>query len=427
MNARWWHIADTRFVLSGVRYALVGVCLAAGVAVSAARAEAEAPGETTAGATMVPAEVMTTAPVTSREIGDGVWWVPDLVSETSVTQTLDDLTSWGMSNVYVCVFDSGYTLHRSDVFPPRPDAVTRDWLSIIIAEAHQRNIRVHAWVPVLYWPFADENHPALKGNPHWLEVDRDGMIAGANGTPGRYISPAAPEFRVAMQELLAELCEYPLDGIHLDALTYNASRDTGYHPVLVREFRGANGDLEPADLRRDDSPGSDWMKWVTLREDALTSTVQVLSGRVREQARAQNRRILVSASVTPGYESSRGLNTRYQYWTAWLKGGLLDFVTPQCFENDLSELEQQLWEARNYYQKSGVACVPGLKIEPAANDVAPTVAEQKRALGNVGFQFATIMDYTTLREAMQNEQAAEGEKKEAFWKAWFAKDDGGKE
>ncbi len=405
-------LAFSRFQAAAARWAL---CILVAGAGALALAEAPAVTESEVAATTETYAWPTTGTLTAKQIGEGVWWQPEL-NETSVTQVLTDLQSWGVTNLYLDVFRSGHTLFPSEVFPQRADACGEDWMAFIIDEAHSRNIRVHAWAQVLCWHEPDDDmpttHPLLTTNPAWLEVSVDGYAVDGK-TAARYVSPAVGEVREALVALAHEICTYPVDGLNLDAVEYNSRIDSGYNAAAVTDFQEEQNE-QPAELRVDMDNDSGWMKWVSYREDSLTSVVQLMAEQVRRSEVLSERRIMLSATVQPGYGDTRGINRRYQNWKPWLDLGLLDATIPECFNSELPELEQQLWEARSEHMGSHVACVPGLQVDSGEVNSHPPLKEQKRLLRNAGFQHCTVMDYEGLRAAMEQPDTAP-EERGGFW------------
>lgn len=375
-------------------------------------------------------DLPTTGPLQAADLGDGVWLRPDL-NVTSITLALDNLSSWGVRNVYVDVFRSGETLHASSVFPQRPAARDFDWLTLIIDEAHRRGIRVHGWMQSLCWhegaPLRVTSDTLISRHPEWADRARDGEPFTGKSL-SVYVNPAVPEVSERLATLTLELCRYPLDGINLDAIQYNERADMGYHPAAVQAFR-LEEDVAPAFIEPDMAKGSDWMRWTMYREDKLTSLVERLSELVRSESDRQDRRIVLSALVQPGYEQTRGVNTRYQNWGAWVRAGLLDATTPGCFNGSLPGLEKQLWEIRSIHMGADAACIPGFMLDnigpratvsgadtPLATDAHPSLADQKRLLRSAGFQFCTLMDYSALAaEKSRSEGSAPTRRTNGLW------------
>ncbi len=364
-----------------------------------------------------PIAFSTTGTIAASEIGNGVWWRPEL-DETSITLMLENLNEWEIKNLYVDVFRSGETLFPSQVLPQRLDATDRDWLQYIIAEAHENGIRVHAWAQVLCWhePDADaaSTHPLLLKNPNWVQTDPAGQVMDGKSA-ARFVSPDVPEVRTLLTRLTDELCRYPIDGLNLDSLHYNHRLDAGYTSASMDLFIAEHG-IDPREIERDMSRDSDWMKWVNHREDQLTSVVQLISERNRLVGESTGRRVLLSVAVEPAYETNRGINRRYQHWKQWIEEGLVDATMPQCFNPDLSGLERQLWEARSVHMGSRIACIPGLLLDSEQSGSHPSLNEQQRLLKNTGFQYFTVMDYQGLvRAKAELEESPDDDDDRGFW------------
>lgn len=395
-----------------LRAACVGAAL--GLAAAPAMAGVEGDVDTTTAAEEV--AFASTGTLLASEIGDGAWYElePD---ETSITLALDDLKRWGITNIYVDVFRNGQTAFPSQIFPQVSNLKGRDWLALLCTEAHQRGIRVHGWMQVLRWQDADSDDPTtpslLQQHPDWMELDVQGMPR-TEPEQALYVTPWAPEARAALTSMTAELCNYPLDGLNLDGVGYDLKRDLGYNNLATREYR-VEYEVDPKILSRNPDEDSLWMKWVALREDKITSVVEDLQGVARTQGEGNGRRIAISAVVVPGYEQTRGLHRSYQHWADWLKYDLIDASMPACFNAELPELEQQLWQARSVHMDRHVACIPGLDLgKPGDNMRHPSLKEQRRLLRNAGFQHYTVLDYQALKRAMEQPEP-EPEKSHGFW------------
>lgn len=366
----------------------------------------------------------TSGTITASQIGDGVWWRPEL-DETSISLMLATLQEQDIRNLYVDVFRSGQTLYPSSLMPQRPDAAERDWFAYIIEQAHEHDIRVHAWMQVLCWQDPEEptfNRTAvLDANPTWLDVTEDG-VAFDGKTMARHVHPGVAEVRSVLLHLADEICGYPVDGFSMDALEYNHRVDMGYNPAVTRQFRLETG-IDAATAKRDLDDDSDWMQWVTFREDQLTSLVQLMAARARRTGDADNRRVVVSANIYPGYAKSRGLNRRYQNWPQWIEQDILDFTLAECFSPDPTDLEKQLWDVRSAHMGSSVACVPGLQLgrDPGNITNHPTLEDQVTMLGTVGFRHCNIMDYSAFELELNQAQSIGPDEESGFWKTLLSK------
>ncbi|HEY9765077.1 MAG TPA: family 10 glycosylhydrolase, partial [Chroococcales cyanobacterium] len=108
-----------------------------------------------------------------------------------------------------------------------------DWdpLAFVIQECRRYGMEIHPYLNV----FAEEGD-YLKEHPEQAELKQD-------GTPQQWASPASPEVRKRMLEMIEELALYPVDGIQLDRIRYEdyPASDSGFHPKAVADYRAKFG------------------------------------------------------------------------------------------------------------------------------------------------------------------------------------------
>jgi uncharacterized lipoprotein YddW (UPF0748 family) len=165
-----------------------------------------------------------------------------LEHEERLEWLLDDAQAMGVSDLFVQVYRGGRAWFDSELADPSPYAKTwrsprGDALTTLIARAHERGLRVHAWMNAL----------SLSSNsaaPVLTRLGRDAVIVDQHGrsvldypdfdvppgdrdyyridTPAVWLDPAAPGVAGYLEDLVAELLNrHPaLDGIHLDYIRY---------------------------------------------------------------------------------------------------------------------------------------------------------------------------------------------------------------
>jgi uncharacterized lipoprotein YddW (UPF0748 family) len=343
-------------------------------------------------------------PVTSSEIGNGIWWRPTF-DEAVIEKVMTDAESWGYRNVLVESFWNGETIFPSRTFPSK-DGSDKDWLTTMCAVARRHNLRVHAWIHTLYWR-ADrstvQSHPLLSKHPDWVELPREDTPTSAGESRTAFVSPAIPGVRRALGSLIDELCERDIAGVNLDYIRYpSGGEDYGYNPASIEKFKAATG-LSPRDLKPDPTPGSDWMKWVHFRENQVTELVSELCERIRTRSQVRKTRILVSAAFFPGYAKERGKNPKFQDWTTWVKRGYLDFSTPMCYSPQLPGLEGELKEIRAAHAGTSVACLPGIAVGKFYSP-HPSLAEQGELLKKTGYSNWMVFKYETVKAELDQKQ-----------------------
>jgi uncharacterized lipoprotein YddW (UPF0748 family) len=359
-------------------------------------------------------------------------WVPCEGSQRvlehpeKVPALLDDATSLGVTDLFVQVHRGGRAWFDSSLADAAPYAQMRqaaggsDPLRSLVAAAHARGVRVHAWVNVLSLS-SNRAAPALAAlGRQALQVDRRGRSVLdypdlelpapdrrflRMGTPAVWLDPGAPGVAELLARTYAELVSrYPeLDGLHLDYIRhpdvlpfspgarFGVGLDFGYGSASRARFAGETGLVAPFgdDLRNAD----DWDHW---RRDTVTAVVRAIA----EAARAARPGLLISAAVWPYPE--RSYLSLFQDWPGWLDAGLLDFAVPMLYTRDDRLLG---YELRSYEGLDPGRIWSGLGVwlfaaEPARAESQLRLARAARLAGAALFSWDAIADAPALRSAL---------------------------
>jgi len=252
------------------------------------------------------------------------------------------------SDLFVQVYRAGrswFPSSHADDAPFRairaahPDAP--EPLADLVARAHARGIRVHAWFNCLALA-ANKDAPIVRAlGRDAVLVDRlgrslldypDGNVPQPDGrwleleTPGYWLDPAVPgvvEYLEATVDDLARAVP-DLDGLHLDYIRYPyalpmtpGSRfrglDFGYGGIAKARFAAENGSFEVGD------------KWDEFRRAQVGELVTRLRARLPKRWK-------LSAAVIAYAE--RAYLTALQDWRAWLEDGRLDFAVAMAYTRD---------------------------------------------------------------------------------------------
>ncbi|MFQ5458989.1 MAG: glycoside hydrolase family 10 protein, partial [Myxococcota bacterium] len=249
----------------------------------------------------------------------------------------------GATDLFVQVFRNGKAWFATELADDAPyrRAKARGFapLAEMIARAHARHIRVHAWVNLLR--VDDGAETALV-----RALGRDSVLTDATGrslldpgpwgkkrntrpdTPGAWLDPASPVVVARLTALLAALIEaYPsLDGIHLDYVRYPFPIGSGGRSADLGWSKGSRSrflaDLGPQSGRGTRSQWDDW------RREKLT----VLLRSIRESAKRKKPSLEVSAAVLA--DPREAIDRSLQDWPEWTREGLLDLAVPMNYHAD---------------------------------------------------------------------------------------------
>lgn len=228
------------------------------------------------------------------------------------------------------------------------DAPDWDPLQTAIEEAHDRNLKVHAWVNV-YPGWRGEEPPddstqVYHTHPAWFMYDLYGRRQEINDHY-LWLAPTNP---FVIQHNL-RVCEeiysnYDIDGLHLDYIRYPGV-NYSYDPISLHVFEHKYG------ATPEERPGT-WDFW---RRQAITVFLQLL----HENIKSTKPRLVISAAVIS--EPDRRHHLYYQDAYGWLSRGYIDVIYPMLYTRD-SEVFRRLLQ-RNLHNHHNRHVYPGITLE----------------------------------------------------------------
>lgn len=302
-------------------------------------------------ATSLPLAPFPTTPATPAAAAElpqqmRAFWVdssnPGFLNQAEVDELVDNVVRANANTIVAQMRRHGDAWYNRSFEPraqrtrlPPPEAF--DPLEYLIARAHERNIKVHAWLVVSVACRRSDplwGHPAhvctahgpeASGTERWTTETYYGQQIGDLdfGHPGTIVY-----FEQVVQNLIQN---YPqLDGVHLDFIRYG-DQAYGYNQVSLDRYRRVHG--LPADYRP--TPG-DW-QWSEWRRNRVTELVRRVYLRIKTFDPTME---LSAATITWGgigsytdddWPNSAAYRTVFQDWKAWLQEGIIDFAMPMHY------------------------------------------------------------------------------------------------
>jgi uncharacterized lipoprotein YddW (UPF0748 family) len=245
-----------------------------------------------------------------------------------------------------------------------------DPLALVIREAHQRGMSVHAWLNTALLanvepPPPDPRHmlnarPDLLAVPYALARElyamdardpryRAKIVEHARGARDRvegvYMSAAAPETKEHIYSLWMDVLDhYDVDGLNFDYVRYPAP-DFDYSRVSLDRFRlWLVPQLTAADRARFQGLEADPLvyadsfpaRYSDFRREQVTDLVE----RIYYGVKKRNPGVLVTADVfgnaTDAYEN------RFQDWRSWLRRGFLDAAVLMSYSTNTARWREEI-------------------------------------------------------------------------------------
>ncbi|MGP1927582.1 MAG: glycoside hydrolase family 10 protein [Arsenophonus sp. NC-LC2-MAG3] len=257
------------------------------------------------------------------------------VQKKELTDKLDNLVKVGINTIFFQVKPDSTALYRSHILP-WSDVLTSvigkdpgyDPLTFIIAEAHKRNLKIHAWLNPyrVSMDMKPETIASLKKtisstlssvyvlHKDWIRTAYDRFV----------LDPGLPEVRNWIISIITELIKnYNIDGIHFDDYFYYETPSSKLNDDTTFQQYG-HGFLDKGSWRRNN---------IFLLIQEVSSTIRSLKS-------------TIEFGISPGgvwrniSDDPLGSNTKadgstydkaYADTRLWIKEGLLDYIAPQIY------------------------------------------------------------------------------------------------
>lgn len=244
---------------------------------------------------------------------------------------LDTCSACGLNTVFFQVRPCGDALYHSDLFPvstylSSSGTLSFDPLDYLVTAAHQRNIRVHAWVNPLRLSMnttdpddLPEGSPA-RSHPDWTVPYADGRL---------YLNAGLPEVRALVTDGVAEIVRgYDVDGVVFDDYFY---------PYPVAGDDGVQAEFDDSAAYKEYGNGADRADWRRANINAMIESCYhavhdtdpecvfgVAPGGIWKNNDGKNG----GSDTLYGFETYESL---YCDALAWIRGGYIDFISPQIY------------------------------------------------------------------------------------------------
>ena len=363
-------------------------------------------------------------------LAEGSYGVLD--DPSRIAPLLDRAEGLAATDLFVQVYRGGRAFYRAGEGIERAPVVDRleargvDTLALLIAEAHDRGIAVHAWVNVLSLSTRRDAKMIRDLGREAILVDRLGRSLldypefdlpepdrrfYRMGTPGLYLDPAVPAVRAQLLRTFGDLlARYPdLDGLHLDYIRhpdvlpfspgsrFGVGLEFGYGEQSRARYRAETGRPDPIDGA---PPGT--VRSATAWDDWRRHQVSTLVEEISAGAHQTSPDLVVSAAVIAYVD--RAYLSLAQDWKGWLESGALDLAMPMVYTLDDRLLRYQLETFAGWAQADRIWPGLGVWLFESQPQRAIDQLARLRALGFPGemlFSDDALSSAPELREAFR--------------------------
>ncbi len=292
----------------------------------------------------------------------------------------------GLNAIFPNMLFAGVAYFPSKVVPTHPVVAEEgDQLAACIKASRECGVQVHLWKVCweIGWqaqPGADE--PFRQENR--LQVDRSG-----NTLP--VLCPSDPRNRKYELDAILEAADYDIDGIHLDYIRYK-----GPHVCYCEGCRKRFGEQtgEPVvNWPEDVVPGGPRGEaYADFKREQITGFVR----EVHHALKQKKPNLKLSAAVWEPAPSALRVS---QDWPAWVDEGLVDFICPMLYTEDMAYFRSTLGEVMDRVAGRAQVC-PGMKASmrprPESQNPLDIIVDEinaARELGAHGFVLFELWEY----------------------------------
>lgn len=287
-----------------------------------------------------------------------------LDSKENLVDVVQNCKRIGIDNIYVVVWNRGYTLYPSDVMnnlfqmPVDPRFNNRDMLKELIEVAHSENIKVHAWFEFGFsssYQELDGGH-IIRAKPSWAAIDYEGNLVTKNGF--QWMNAFNPEVQDFLLSLIKEVIEkYDIDGIQGDDRLPANPSTAGYDKITTDIYLSEHdGKSPPADYK-----DSDWIDW---RANKLNHFMQLVHDQVKRLE--PNMIISMAPSIFPWSKEAY-----LQDWPTWVENNWVDYVIPQVYRYTIKAYTETLDTNLSFMpSRSFEHFIPGILLK--VDDYSPS-------------------------------------------------------
>ena len=296
------------------------------------------------------------------------------------------LKNAGVSDLYVNVAGCAFAHYASAVLPrSRVFDEQGDQLAACLAAAKPLGLRVHAWLLCYSTEGATQDRLDIFRKRGWL-------LTGTDGAARPWLDPAVPDVQAYLTGAVREMAvNYKVDGVHLDFVRYpDFAASLG--PTVKARFEKASG-RRAADWPEDVKSGPLRAPFIRWRAEQVTDFVQASRKVMRRDAPGK----LMTAAVFGKYPSC--LDAVGQDWESWLNIGLVDYVAPMNYTEDLAKFNEWLGQ-QTRTRKQAMKIIAGIGVTAAESRLdAAQVIDQIQAARRAGCPGFALFDLdTTLRQ-----------------------------
>ena len=281
--------------------------------------------------------LVTISMTVSAPVKHGIWVVRYALKNDNVDEIISVSRSLEITDLYVQVWALSKNYYKNN-----------DYFKILIKKAHLNNIKVHAWLNVLYiW--SGNGKPQITNTSYKSLLRKNNSIPKykdlrSKGIEGFYIHPLDHANIENLSGMIDELINvYHVDGIHLDYFRYPDYKysisPTGRTRFMLKYYYDPYKTLFINNNKLTGENSFVYEQYKTFLKDELTEALKQIKKRIIKT----DKKIELSIAVKP--DPNIADTYYFQNWQKWIAENICDYVILMNYNADNIVFKSNLFKA----------------------------------------------------------------------------------
>ena len=287
----------------------------------------------------------------------GMWHRPFERNLEEVQQTLKELKTYGIKDLFVETYFNGQLIYNSQIcllpkhhFVGTYGMYEDDLLKAFIMEGKKEGIRIHAWVENFFVGRFDQIEETYwyEQKKTWILINRDQTFLQKNEVNYLFLDPANEDVRNYVFSLYEEMIRLHqgLESLHLDYIRYplvyditppKIQDDVGYTKVALDTFiRQHKLDGHIYDLLTD---AHIYRLWCAFKMGIINTFVEKIYRLSQSKTKL---------SIAIFGDPKHAQKHKMQDWSAWIEKNMIDLIIPMAYYKDEKRVFEEVSKLYQY-------------------------------------------------------------------------------
>ena len=321
----------------------------------------------------------------------GMWHRPFEKNTQEVNQTLKELKSMGITDIFLETFFNGKSIFpcKKSIFDVHDfvidyDIYGKNLLTCFIEEGRKYNIKVHAWVENFFiGVYKNKRSIQLYHKyPQYFLKTFENDIFQKEETNYVFLDPINPLVQKHILKIYEQISQEDIASLHLDYIRYPLS----YHQTIL-DLEGDSGYTDYAlkvfsnQMHIDQS----FIKERILTDEKVLNAWKKFKIETINQWVKKVKHIMRDKKISTAVfgDIKHAINYKMQDWESWINSKWIDILIPMAYYKDASKIASEIREIKKYNIKMITGLAPlymGQNLDEEFHSVKVSLTENNEGI-----------------------------------------------